>query len=413
MNSPSSSSSSPATINFVAPSKFDQIKAQMERVRPIRVSTTTTIHSSTASSSSSSRLSLTHHSSLSRPPPATMSSATIVVHSTESGQENDHGDKKKKKKGLFKRFFSGGKKNGKQNHDQGQGQGRSLNRSEATTRQQSQDDPQPQPSSIIISVGVGPPWRTNIHPSASSTDVHRLGSASSSSRSSSLLNEKGPSYTSKPSTNHSRRRRGHVDHNNGDETPIVDAEKSALSDLDHNAPGHSVETRGAGVGNGNGNGAGTGVGRGGSHAASPSSSSSSSSLSLPARVRPSSSSPNPIPSTTNTTPARQSQQQQQQDHWRAEWLGPSGAMHTMFRDQPSKFDCPHCGAIKVISEIQFVPGVMSYLVAFGLLFLTLGTLSYLPFRKQHEGTKDCIHWCPACGTPVARYMRATATFEWL
>ncbi|KAG0207006.1 hypothetical protein BGX28_001656 [Mortierella sp. GBA30] len=104
---------------------------------------------------------------------------------------------------------------------------------------------------------------------------------------------------------------------------------------------------------------------------------------------------------------------EQQDRWRDEWLRPSGAMHSLFRDRPSKFNCPHCGAIKVVSHIQFVPGVMSYLVAFGLLFLTLGTLSYLPFRKDHEGTKDCIHWCPECGQKVARFNRANTTWEWI
>ncbi|KAF9938487.1 hypothetical protein BGZ67_010790 [Mortierella alpina] len=85
----------------------------------------------------------------------------------------------------------------------------------------------------------------------------------------------------------------------------------------------------------------------------------------------------------------------------------------MFRDRPAKFNCPHCGAIKVVSHIQFVPGVMSYLVAFGLLFLTLGTLSYLPFRRDHEGTKDCLHWCPECGHKVARFNRANSTWEWI
>ncbi|KAF9129075.1 hypothetical protein BGW39_004502, partial [Mortierella sp. 14UC] len=94
--------------------------------------------------------------------------------------------------------------------------------------------------------------------------------------------------------------------------------------------------------------------------------------------------------------------EEQQDRWREEWLRPSGAIHSMFRDTPSKFNCPHCGAMKVVSNIQFVPGLMSYLVAFGLMFLTLGTLSYLPFRKDHEGTKDCIHWCPECEQRVAR-----------
>ncbi|KAF9271676.1 hypothetical protein BGZ68_003205, partial [Mortierella alpina] len=109
----------------------------------------------------------------------------------------------------------------------------------------------------------------------------------------------------------------------------------------------------------------------------------------------------------------QSPIQAQQDRWRDEWLRPSGAIHSMFRDRPSKFNCPHCGAIKVVSHIQFVPGVMSYLVAFGLLFLTLGTLSYLPFRKDHEGTKDCLHWCPECGRKVARFNRANSTWEWV
>ncbi|KAF9903809.1 hypothetical protein EC991_003367 [Linnemannia zychae] len=99
--------------------------------------------------------------------------------------------------------------------------------------------------------------------------------------------------------------------------------------------------------------------------------------------------------------------EEQQDRWREEWLRPSGAIHSMFRDTPSKFNCPHCGAMKVVSNIQFVPGLMSYLVAFGLMFLTLGTLSYLPFRKDHEGTKDCIHWCPECEQRVARTSKMT------
>ncbi|KAG0286495.1 hypothetical protein BGZ96_009404 [Linnemannia gamsii] len=105
--------------------------------------------------------------------------------------------------------------------------------------------------------------------------------------------------------------------------------------------------------------------------------------------------------------------EEQQDHWREEWLRPSGAIHSMFRDGPSKFNCPHCGAMKVVSNVQFVPGLMSYLVAFGLMFLTLGTLSYLPFRKDHEGTKDCIHWCPECEQKVARFNRANSTWEWI
>ncbi|KAF8953109.1 hypothetical protein BGZ46_003278 [Entomortierella lignicola] len=105
--------------------------------------------------------------------------------------------------------------------------------------------------------------------------------------------------------------------------------------------------------------------------------------------------------------------EEQRDYWRDEWLRPSGAIHSMFADRPSKFDCPHCGAIKVVSHVQFIPGVMSYLVAFGLLFLTFGTLSFLPFRKDHEGTKDCIHWCPECSQKVARFNRANATWDWI
>ncbi|KAF9920245.1 hypothetical protein FBU30_009969 [Linnemannia zychae] len=105
--------------------------------------------------------------------------------------------------------------------------------------------------------------------------------------------------------------------------------------------------------------------------------------------------------------------EEQQERWREEWLRPSGAIHSMFRDGPSKFNCPHCGAMKVVSNIQYVPGLMSYLVAFGLMFLTLGTLSYLPFRKDHEGTKDCIHWCPECERKVARFNRANSTWEWI
>ncbi|KAF9400988.1 hypothetical protein BGX21_002979 [Mortierella sp. AD011] len=104
---------------------------------------------------------------------------------------------------------------------------------------------------------------------------------------------------------------------------------------------------------------------------------------------------------------------EEQDRWRDEWLRPSGAIHSMFGDKPTKFDCPHCGAIKVVSHVQFTPGVMSCLVAFGLLFLTLGTLSFIPFRKDHEGTKDCIHWCPECRQKVARFNRANATWEWV
>ncbi|KAG0369866.1 hypothetical protein BGZ54_008604 [Gamsiella multidivaricata] len=115
----------------------------------------------------------------------------------------------------------------------------------------------------------------------------------------------------------------------------------------------------------------------------------------------------------SATTDQRSPLEEQQDRWRDEWLRPSGAIHSKFRDRPSKFNCPHCGAIKVVSHIQFVPGVMSYLVAFGLLFLTLGTLSYLPFRKDHEETKDCIHWCPECGQRVARFNRANATWEWI
>ncbi|KAI8360956.1 hypothetical protein B0O80DRAFT_436349 [Mortierella sp. GBAus27b] len=116
---------------------------------------------------------------------------------------------------------------------------------------------------------------------------------------------------------------------------------------------------------------------------------------------------------TCTTDATRLSLEEQHDRWREEWLRRSGAIHSMFRDRPSKFNCPHCGATKVVSHIQFVPGVMSYLVAFGLVFLTLGTLSYLPLRKGHEGTKDCVHWCPECGQKVARFLRANATWEWI
>ncbi|KAG0320880.1 hypothetical protein BGZ99_004274, partial [Dissophora globulifera] len=58
--------------------------------------------------------------------------------------------------------------------------------------------------------------------------------------------------------------------------------------------------------------------------------------------------------TVNPTPC--SSQKEQQDRWREDWLKPSGAIHSMFRDRPSKFNCPHCGAVKVVSDIQFVPG---------------------------------------------------------
>ena len=109
---------------------------------------------------------------------------------------------------------------------------------------------------------------------------------------------------------------------------------------------------------------------------------------------------------------QRSPMEEQQLRWHQDWLRPSGAMLSRFRDRPARFNCPRCGA-KVVSVTQFVPGVMSYLVAFGLLFLTLGTLSYIPFRKGHEGTKDCVHWCPKCNQKVARYSRATATWEWL
>ncbi|KAG0268166.1 hypothetical protein DFQ27_007397 [Actinomortierella ambigua] len=88
----------------------------------------------------------------------------------------------------------------------------------------------------------------------------------------------------------------------------------------------------------------------------------------------------PTTTTTTTTTAA--------DPWRDQWLGPSGAMQSLFRDRPSKFNCPHCGARRVRSHIEFVPGVMSFLVSFGLLFLTVGTLSFLPFRKDHKATKD-------------------------
>ncbi|KAG0235149.1 hypothetical protein BGW42_005799, partial [Actinomortierella wolfii] len=101
------------------------------------------------------------------------------------------------------------------------------------------------------------------------------------------------------------------------------------------------------------------------------------------------------------------------DPWRDQWLGPSGAMQSLFRDRPSKFNCPHCGATKVRSTIEFVPGMMSFLVSFGLLFLTVGTLSFLPFRKDHKATKDCVHWCPRCETRVARFIRASGTWEWM
>ncbi|GJJ76003.1 hypothetical protein EMPS_08361 [Entomortierella parvispora] len=131
--------------------------------------------------------------------------------------------------------------------------------------------------------------------------------------------------------------------------------------------------------------------------------------------------PNPADSKAALSSEQQQQQQQQQRspleeqqlRWHQDWLRPSGAMLSRFRDRPALFNCPRCGAIKVVSETQFVPGAMSYLVAFGLLFLTLGTLSYIPFRKGHEGTKDCVHWCPKCNQRVARFSRANATWEWL
>ncbi|KAF9971242.1 hypothetical protein BGZ73_005844 [Actinomortierella ambigua] len=117
--------------------------------------------------------------------------------------------------------------------------------------------------------------------------------------------------------------------------------------------------------------------------------------------------PAPLSSTSTTTAPSPS------DPWRDQWLGPSGAMQSLFRDRPSKFNCPHCGARRVRSHIEFVPGVMSFLVSFGLLFLTVGTLSFLPFRKDHKATKDCVHWCPRCETRVARFVRASGTWEWM
>ncbi|KAF9370549.1 hypothetical protein CPB97_002652 [Podila verticillata] len=332
------------SVNFVtSPSKFDQIKAQMERVRSIRVSTTT--HSSSSSSSSSG-----HRVD----PPSKVSLSPILC--TKDAKTN-------KKKGIFHLFHPtiSSKKKTRDQNSKSRNQQETTTTSMATqpTRDQSQPlAPQPpplqvqQPSTVICSkldqLDSSTPSRHHHH------HHHTIGSSSSSTSSrSSLLNEKDAH--ARTSANHPPRISTSV--------PLPsDLEKASSS----NNPTPFLHHRSS---------------------SSPSSSSSS---------------------TSDRSPVERAQ-----DRWRDEWLGPSGAILTLFRDQPAKFDCPHCGAIKVVSHVQYVPGVMSYLVSFGLLFLTLGTLSYLPFRKQHEGTKDCVHWCPECGKVVARFMRATGTFEWI
>ncbi|KAG0326290.1 hypothetical protein BG000_001460, partial [Podila horticola] len=350
------SPTSPASgsVNFVptSPSKFDQIKAQMERVRSIRVSTT---HSSASSSSSSggrvdpsSKISLMHSATSSSS--SSSSTSSISVDTKDAKNSN-------KKKGILHRLFhpSISSKRTKK-----------ISKSEEATqptRDQSQPlaSPQPQPQPEMQEQQprpLRPKLHQLDHPSPSPSRHHQhhhhtIGSSSSCSSSrSSLLNEKDALSRTSSASHPPRISTG----------PLADLEKASSSN--NNASLHDPPP---------------------------------SSLSRP---------PSPTFSSSDND---RSPVERAQDRWREEWLGPSGAILTLFRDQPAKFDCPHCGAIKVVSDVQYVPGVMSYLVAFGLLFLTLGALSYLPFRKQHEGTKDCVHWCPQCGKPVARFMRATGT----
>ncbi|KAG0019420.1 hypothetical protein BGZ82_000138 [Podila clonocystis] len=305
------------SVNFVqtSPSKFDQIKAQMERVRSIRVSTTT---HSTASSSSSSGGRMDPSSKVSL-----MHSATSSSSSSSSSTSPISADTKdaKKKKGILRRLFHPSTSSKKKQ--------KSKLRYEEETTQPTRDQSQPpQPETQEQQPRTLRPklhHRPSPSPSPSGLPRRTIGSSSSSSSSqSSLLNEKDVLMRTSSSSHPPHISTG----------PSTDLEKASSSNNNAHDP-----------------------------------------TSSPSRP--------PSLSFSDRSPVERAQ-----DRWRDEWLGPSGAILTLFRDQPAKFDCPHCGAIKVVSDVQYVPGVMSYLVAFGLLFLTLGALSYLPFRKQHEGTKD-------------------------
>ncbi|KAF9304036.1 hypothetical protein BGZ74_002500 [Mortierella antarctica] len=351
------SPASGGSVNFVptSPSKFDQIKAQMERVRSIRVTTTT---HSTASSSSSSGGRVDPSSKVSLMHTATSSSSS----SSSSTSPISVATKDAKKKGILHRLFHPSISSKKKQ--------KSKSRYEEETTQPTRDQsqpltPTPEPQHPEMQERQPRTLRPKLHqldhrspsPFGHHHHTHQhnrtIGSLSSSSSRSSLLNEKDAHTRTTSSSHPPRVSTGRLS---------TDLEKASSSNNNNNA--HDPTST------------------------SPS--------------RP------PSPTFSDRSPVEHAQ-----DRWREEWLGPSGAILTLFRDQPAKFDCPHCGAIKVVSDVQYVPGVMSYLVAFGLLFLTLGALSYLPFRKQHEGTKDCVHWCPTCGKEVARFMRATGTFEWI
>ncbi|KAG0252630.1 hypothetical protein BG011_006866 [Mortierella polycephala] len=300
--------SPPATM-----SKFDHYKAQMDRVRSTRVSTTTP----SSSPCSGKPTDFTHSTSISAPLPSSAASLT----------------KKDKKRGFLSRLF---KKKPKQS-------------CQKSPQPPTQSQPEPQ-------------IHTQTQMQGHRTMPSSPGSASSRS---SLLNEK-EARTQRPHPVSTRPSDPEKNTN-----IIGQSNDLASTQQDRPAPGSTF-------------------------ASAPASASASASAAYTAQ------------SLDQRSPI-----EEQQDRWRDEWLRPSGAIHSLFRDRPSKFNCPHCGAIKVVSNIQFAPGVMSYLVAFGLLFLTLGTLSYLPFRKGHEGTKDCIHWCPQCEQKVARFNRANATWEWI
>ncbi|KAG0087485.1 hypothetical protein BGZ93_010935 [Podila epicladia] len=346
------------SVNFVptSPSKFDQIKAQMERVRSIRAPTTT--HSIASSSSSSggredpsSKVSLMH-------------TATSSSSSSSSSTSPISVDAKnaKKKKGILHRLFHPSMSSKKKQ--------KSKSRFEVETTQPMRDQSQP-----LAPIPQPPQPEMQEQPRTLRPKLHQL-------------DHRLPSPSGHQQFNHQHHR------STGSSSSPSSSRSSLLNEKDAHtrtiSSSHPPRVS---------------TDRLSSNLEKASSSNNNSNPYDPTSIFPSRP---PSLSFSDRSPVERAQ-----DQWREEWLGPSGAILTLFRDQPAKFDCPHCGAIKVVSDVQYVPGVMSYLVAFGLLFLTLGALSYLPFRKEHEGTKDCVHWCPTCGKEVARFMRATGTFEWI
>ncbi|KAL1924922.1 uncharacterized protein VTP21DRAFT_4576 [Calcarisporiella thermophila] len=68
---------------------------------------------------------------------------------------------------------------------------------------------------------------------------------------------------------------------------------------------------------------------------------------------------------------------------------------------PVKLRCIHCKNV-VTSEVVYRNGTLVWLVAFGLLLLTI-VLAWVPFIL--DSCKDIEHKCPRCGRKIARQNR--------